>query len=161
MTPAEPKPRIVIAVTEFTPVHVLWRAAMRLLEDSPAELVALFVEEDRWHRVASLPFTREISRTGGVKDFTRRRAEQIHRDAIARMRDAIQTLAKEASIKPSFEVLPESDVAKIRDFVGDRRNVLVAPAFISSRPVYAIFSELDCRILLVEAAEEQAQTEEG
>ena len=83
---AESKRRIVIAVTETTPVQRLWGAAMRVLEDSPGELVTLFVAEDRWRRVASLPFTREISRTGRVADFTHNRAKQIQKDAVARTR---------------------------------------------------------------------------
>ena len=133
---------------------------MRQLEESPGELVALFVEEDRWHRAASLPFTREISRTGRVADFTRKRAEQIHRDAITRARTAILELAEEARLEPSFEVLPESDVARLREFFGSRGNVLIAPAFISTRPMYAVLTQLDCRILLVEAPEEEGRPEE-
>lgn len=157
---AKSKRRIVIAVTETTPVQRLWGAAMRVLEDSPGELVTLFVAEDRWRRVASLPFTREISRTGRVADFTHTRAEQIQKDAVARAQEAIRRLAEKASVEPSFEVLPETDVERLRAFLGSSGNVLVAPAFISSRPVYALISQLDCEILLVEVPEERNEPDD-
>lgn len=155
MTTASKHQRIFIAITETTPVRRFWREAMHVLEESPGELVTLFVEEDRWQRVASLPFTREISRTGRVADFTRKRAEQVQKDAIARVQGAIRRLAEQERVEPSFEVLPESDVERLRTFLGSSGNVLVAPAFISSRPVYTVLSQLDCRILLVEVPEEQ------
>ena len=50
---AESQRRIVIAVTETTPVQRLWGAAMRVLEDSPGELVTLFVED--LEALAALP----------------------------------------------------------------------------------------------------------
>lgn len=152
---AESQRRIVIAVTETTPVQRLWGAAMRVLEDSPGELVTLFVEEDHWRRVASLPFTREVSTTGRVADFTNTRADQIQKEAIDRIREAVRRLAKEARLEPSFEIMPESDVERLRKFLDNSGNVLVAPAFISSRPVYSVLSQLECRILLVEVPEDQ------
>jgi hypothetical protein len=153
---AESKRRIVIAVTETTPVQRLWGTAMRLLADSPAELVTLFVEEDRWRRVASLPFTQEVSRTGRIANFTRYRAEQIQKDAIARARKMIRRLAEKERVEPSFEVLPETDVDRLRMFLDSSGNVLVAPAFISSWPVYRVLAQFDCTILLVEVPERQA-----
>ena len=116
--------------------------------------MTLFVEEDRWRRVASLPFTREISRTGRVADFTHNRARQIQKEAVARTREVIRRLAEKESVEPSFEVLPETDVERLRTFLDSSGNVLVAPAFISSRPVYAVLSQLDCTIMLVEVPEE-------
>jgi hypothetical protein len=154
----ETKLRIVIAVTEASPVPPLWEAAMQLLGESPGELVALYVEEDHWHRVASLPFTREISRVGGEPaDFTRQRAEQLHKEAITKVRRLIRQLAEEADVSPDFTVMPESDAARILEMIGSAPNVLVAPSFITSRPIYAQLSRLDCRILLVEAGEEYPQ----
>ena len=153
MQRAETKRRIVITVTETTPVHRLWGAAMRVLQESPAELVTLFVEEDRWQRVASLPFTREFSMTGRVADFTHNRAEQLQKDAVARAQEAIRRLAEKERVEPSFEVLSEADVERLRAFLGGSSNVLVAPAFISSRPFYTVLSQLDCTILLVEVPE--------
>jgi hypothetical protein len=148
--------RVVIAVTETTPVGLLWETALRLLRESPAELAALYVQDDRWHRVASLPFTREILRSGGVAvDFTRQRAEQVRRERAARVREAIRKLAAEVNLEPVFEILDESDALRLREFIGSRENILVAPSFISTRPIYAMLSELNCRIELVEAREEE------
>ena len=156
MTKDEVKLRVVIAVTETTPVALLWETALRLLRESRAELAALYVRDDRWYRVASLPFTREIMRSGGVAvEFTRQRAEQVSRERAARVREAIRKLAAEAELEPVFEILDESDALRLREFIGNRENILVAPSFISTRPIYAMLSELNCRIELVEAKEEE------
>jgi len=149
------KLRVVIAVTETTPVARLWETALRLLREAPAELAALYVQDDRWHRVASLPFTREILRSGGVAvEFTQQRAEQVSRERAARVQDAIRKLADEANLKPVFETLNESDAERLRQFIGSHDNILVAPSFMSTRPIFAALTELNCRIELVEAEEE-------
>jgi nucleotide-binding universal stress UspA family protein len=156
VTKDDVKLRIVIAVTETAPVALLWEAALRLLRESRAELAALYVRDDRWHRVASLPFTREILRSGGVAvEFTRQRAEQVSRERAARVREAIRKLAAEAQLEPVFESLDESDTLRLREFIGSRENILVVPSFISTRPIFALLSELNCRIELVEAKEEE------
>ena len=155
MTRAEVKLRVVIAVTETTPVARLWETALRLLREAPAELAALYVQDDRWYRVASLPFTREILRSGGVAvEFTQQRAEQVSRERAARVQDAIRKLADEANLKPVFETLNESDAERLRQFIGSHDNILVAPSFMSTRPIFAVLTELNCRIELVEAEEE-------
>lgn len=157
MTATETRLRVVIAVTETSFVAPLWEAAMQLLRESPGELVTLFVEEDHWHRAASLPFTREIPRFGGASaDFTRQRAEQLHKEAIKRARQRVQQLADEADISPEFTVMPERDASRIREMVA-ASNVLVISSIISDRPIFAQLSQLDCRILIVEAAEEKSQ----
>ncbi len=156
MAKTELKLRVVIAVTETTPVARLWKAALKLLRESPADLVTLYVEDDRWHRVASLPFTREILRSGGIPvEFTRQRAEQVSRERATRVRERIQKLADEANVKPVFEILSESDAERLREFIGSHENILVAPSFISTRPIITMFSEMNCRIELVEAEEEE------
>ena len=155
MAKNEMRLRVVVAVTETTPIARLWEAALRLLRESPADLVALYMEDDRWHRVASLPFTREILRSGGVPvEFTRQRAEQVSRERAARVQELIQKLAAESDVKPAFEVLSESDAERLREFIGGHKSILVAPSFISTRPVYTILSEMNCRIELVEAKDE-------
>ena len=149
--------RVVIAVTESSPLSALWRAAMNLMGESPAELVALFVDDDRWRRAASLPFTREISRvSGAMADFTVQRAEQLNREAITRTRHRIEQLASKADLALAFEVLPETDQNRIKELVGAGQNVLIAPSFITTRPIYAHLTRLDCRILLVEGAQEDS-----
>ena len=156
MVKTEMKLRVVIAVTETSPVARLWEAALRLLRESPADLVALYVEDDRWHRVASLPFTREILRSGGIPvEFTRQRAEQISRERAAHVHELIQKLAAESKLEAAFEVLRETDTSRLRDFIGSRENILIAPSFMSTRPIYATLTEMNCRIELVEAAEEE------
>ena len=147
--------RVVIAVTESSPLSALWREAMILLHETPAELVALFVDDDRWRRAASLPFTREISRLGGaVADFTVQRAEQVNKEVITRTQRRIEKLASQADLTLKFEVMPESDQKRIEELVGSGQNVLIAPSFIKARPIYAHLTRLNCRIQLIEAIEE-------
>ena len=156
MTKTEVRLRVVMAVTETTPVARLWETALRLLQEAPAELATLYVQDDRWHRVASLPFTREILRSGGVAvEFTQQRAEQVGRERAARVQELVRKLAAESNLKPAFEVLSESDAERLREFIGSYENILVAPSFISTRPIFAMLSEMNCRIELVEAEEEE------
>ncbi len=156
MAKTEMRFRVVLAVTETTPVARLWETVLRLLRDTPAELTALYVEDDRWHRIASLPFTREILRSGGVAvEFTQQRAEQVGRERAARMQELVQKLAAESNLKAAFEILRESDAERLREFIGSRENIIVAPSFISTRPIFAMFSAMNCRIELVDAEEEE------
>lgn len=158
MSKSDARRRVVIAVTETSPLSELWREAMNLLSESPSELMALFMDDERWHRAASLPFTREISRVGGaVADFTAQRAEELNREAITRMQQRIEKLAEEAKLAFDFEVLPESDRKRIEELVGTAQNILIAPSFIKKRPIYAHLTRCDCRILLIESAEENRQ----
>jgi hypothetical protein len=145
-----------MAVTETTPVARLWETALQLLRETPAELAALYVQDDRWHRVASLPFTREILRSGGVVvDFTQQRAEEVSRERAARVQDLVRKLAAESKLEAAFEILSESDAERLREFIGGHENILVAPSFISTRPIFAMLSEMNCRIELVDAEEEE------
>jgi len=156
MTKSEMRLRVIIAVTETTPVARLWETALRLLRETPADLATLYLQDDRWYRVASLPFTREILRRGGIPvDFTQQRAEQVSRERAARVREAIGKLAAESKLEPVFESLSETDAARLREFIGSRENIFVAPSFISTRPIFSMLSEMNCRIELVEAEEEQ------
>lgn len=160
MKKSDDRIRVVIAVTESSPLPALWRAAMDLMSESPAELVACFVDDDRWRRAASLPFTREVSRvSGAMADFTVQRAEELNREAITRMRQRIEKLASQAELALAFEVLPESDQQRIEELVGTSRNVLIAPSFIRTRPIYTRLNRLDCRIVLIEGTEENQHNE--
>ena len=156
MAKTEVRLRVVIAVTETTPIARLWETALRLLRDTPAELAALYVQDDRWYRVASLPFTREVLRSGGVAvEFTKQRAEQVSRERAAHVQELVQKLAAEANLKAAFEILSESDAERLREFIGNHENILVAPSFISTRPIFTALSEMNCRIELVDAEEEE------
>jgi hypothetical protein len=152
--------RIAIAITESSPVTRLWRAALRYSSDSQVEFTALFVTDDRWHRAASLPFTREISRIGGTTaDFTTRRAKQVSDEAATRAQERMEDLASEAGLPLGFEILSESDQERVRDLVTGTRNVLIAPSFLSNRPILAQLEKFDCRIVLIEATEENGEHE--
>jgi hypothetical protein len=155
MEPADDRPRVVIAFTESSPLMALWQEAMKLLSESPAELMALFVDDDRWRRAASLPFTREISRVGGaVADFTVQRAEQVNKEAITRTQQRIEKLASQSDLRLEFEVLAVSDQKRIEELVSTSEDVLIAPSFMKTRPIYAHLSRCDCRLLLIEATED-------
>lgn len=148
--------RIVLAVTELTPVQGLWQEAIQRLRETRAELLALYVANDQWHRAATLPFTREISRaSGAIAEFTMQRAMQLHTEATSRAQRQIQALASEANTPLIFEVLFESDQARIRELVAGSQNILIAPSFITRRPLYAELQKLDCRIVLIEAEEQR------
>lgn len=142
--------RVVIAVTELAPVQQMWGEALQFLEQSRTELHALFVEDQRWHRAASLPFTREISRLSGMDtDFTLQRAIEVHEEAIDRAQKQLQQLAAESDHELAFEVLPESDRGRIRDLVADVQCVVIAPA-LADQPVFNELQKLSCRVLLIE-----------
>ena len=154
MTTSERKPRadlIVIAITELAPVQQIWRAALQFLEESSAELHALFVEDQRWHRAASLPFTQEISRVGGeYVDFTLQRAVEVHKEAIDRAQRQLQQLAAESRRELAFEVLPETDQNRIRDLVANGDCIVIAPAVLAEQPVFRELRELGCRLVVIE-----------
>lgn len=143
--------RVLIALTESSPVGDLWEAALAQQVDTGADLLALFLAEDHWHRAASLPFTREISRLSGVDvDFTLQRARQVQEESIERAKRLVGQLASDAKLSLAFEVLVESDRKKIRELVSGTRDILIAPSFITRRPFFAEFRKLDCRVQLVD-----------
>ena len=125
--------------------------AMQALEESDAEVVALFLHDERWHRAASLPFTREVSKTGSSTDFTRQRAEQVYSDTVARLRERVNELATGAGLKIRFETLPESEVSGTKRVVEGEENVLIAPADLTEHPVVAELKSLDLRIYFVDS----------
>lgn len=143
--------RILLALTATSRVEKLWEAALQMARASGAELTVLLLKDDTWHRAASLPFTREISRLGGIhSDFTLQRAEQLSNDAVARTRELAQTLANAAQLKCSFEVVVSSAEADIKALVTGRQSTVVAPSHITVLPFYASLMQLDCKLLLVE-----------
>jgi len=146
------KRRILLAVTETSSLPELWRAVTEHLGGARAELVTVFISDDRWRRAASLPFTREVSRvSGSSEDFTTRRAEQIDKDAIASTQRQITQLAAEAELQVAFEILSEHEAAQIHELVNVEEDVLIAPSFFKRRPIYSEITRLRCRILLVDS----------
>ncbi len=147
--------RVYIAITDTSPVSELWRAAEEHLSGAEADLVAVYVTDDRWRRAATLSFTREISRLGGqTVDFTPQRAEQVDRESVEPVRSRIKELAAASDTELAFEVLPEHDVSAIeRLFAVEGERVLIAPSYIASRPIYKEIVRFNCQIRLVEAVE--------
>ena len=151
MAKAKHTDRVLIAITEFSPVDVLWRAALRRIGDTQVELLALYFSEDHWQRAASLPFTREISRVSGARmEFTRQRAEQLHSEAIDRARELTRRLAAESNRTFGFEVLSSKDIDRLKHFVAGTGSILIASSPITRLPFFPLISSLDCRIELVE-----------
>lgn len=146
--------RILLAVTETSPLPALWRAVVEYLADTHVELITIYISDDRWHRAASLPFTQEISRIGrGNVDFTPERAEQVNRDIVDRMRGQLRRLTDEAELQFVFEVLSEHQAAQIHDLVNVEQDVLIAPSILKDWPIYTELTRLNCPILLVDTEE--------
>jgi hypothetical protein len=86
--------RILLLLTEQSPMQRLWQVVEQQLSDTHSEIVALFVNDERWRRAASLPFTREISRVSGThREFTAQRAAEIDRHIIGRVQSRLRELA--------------------------------------------------------------------
>ncbi len=158
MSKASDKRRVLLAITESSPLAELWRVVKEHAAVGHTELITVFVCDDRWHRAASLPFTREVSRVGGnSENFTPQRAQQIKEDTVGRKQRELQELASEAELNFEFEVVPEQDVARLGEWVSVEHDVLIASSLLKSRPVYAELTRLKCRILFVE--DEPAENE--
>lgn len=146
--------RIILAVTERSPLAALWRVAQEHLESPQDEVITFLVRDDRWRRAASLPFTREVSRVSGRhRNFTQWRAAQIDDEAAAHLARQLQHLAEEAERQVAFEVLHEREVADILEQHSVTADVLIASGELKRRPVYAKLVELRCRLLFVDSEE--------
>ena len=147
----EQRPRVVVAVTETAPIDALWRVTTQWLTTPDVELVSLYVADDRWQRAASLPFTREFSRTGGpAAVFTLHRAQQVHDAAVNRVRERMQQLAADAKRPLVFEIVADEDEYRLQEILGRGTMVIIAPSMIAREPVFMRMSESDVRIELVE-----------
>lgn len=143
--------RVVIALTESSPVAELWDAAMQAISSSQAELIAVYLHDERWQRAASLPFTREVSTAGGTAaDFTLQRAEQLLADSVSRLKTRIDQLAKRTGVPVAFQVMAESDQAQVRTILGAGTSIVVGPSILSEHPVFIELRRLDLRLLLIE-----------
>ena len=148
------KRRVLIAITDTAPLPDIWRATVAHLAGSSAQLVALIVTDDRWHRAASLSFTREISRLGGLSaDFTPRRAQQVDRESVTQLQQQVRKLAADADLPLVLETLSEHDSARIEKLVGAERSVLIASSTITTKPIYAELTRLNCSVQLVDTRE--------
>lgn len=151
--------RALLVVTETTPVDKLWRVLLEDLADAQAEVVAVFVSDDRWSRAASLPFTREISRlSGGSERFTTRRAEQVVGDMVERVRRHILQLAEDRQMQLVFEILHVQEPNRIREFVRIEHDLLVAPSMLQHWPDFAELARRERRVLFVDEEEPACPT---
>lgn len=147
---SEERVRILVAVTEATPVQALWRA-VQSRRSGACDVIALVVADDRWQRAASLPFTREIPRLGGAgANFTRQRADELRREAVSRLRQRMAALAAGTDVVLAFEELSEGDAGRLEELAADERSILIASALITREPIYARIARLKCRVELVE-----------
>ena len=143
--------RVIVALTETAPIDALWRVTSRWLTTPDIGLVTLYVADDRWQRAASLPFTREVPRTGGPPTaFTMQRAQQVHDAAVKRNQARMQQLAADVKLPLIFEIFADPDKNRLREIVGQRASVIIAPSLIAREPLFAILSQFDCRIELVD-----------
>lgn len=143
--------RILLAVTETSPLARLWPVVAEHFVDTRGELITIFISDNRWHRAASLPFTREISRIGRTNvKFTPSRAEQIDKDVVDRTRLQLQRLAEEAKLQFVFEVLRDHQTSQLHELVSVEHDILIIPSHLRDWPVYAEFARLNCQVLLVD-----------
>ena len=151
--------RVLLLVTETSAVEKLWRTLVDQVADAQAEIVAVFVSDDRWHRAASLPFTREYSRLrGGSEVFTRHRAEQIIGAMFARAQERISQLAAEQQLQLVFERLPVGEPHRIREFVRVEHDILIVPSTLRSRPEFAELAQPEWQVILVDDEEPECPT---
>lgn len=152
--------QVVIALTETSPVAELWEAALRARSDPGEELTVIFLHDERWHRAASLPFTREVPLAGGAdRDFTVQRAEQLLNETAASLRKTIEQLASRAGLSVAFEVVSEQDEAQAQALLAEEISVVVGPSTLAGHPVLVELRRSDRRLVLIEPGDREASSE--
>ncbi len=154
MNSLEDKRRILLLLTEQSPLQQLWQVVEQHLAGTNSEVVALFINDERWHRAASLPFTREFSRLSGThRDFTAQRAAELNQEGIRQVEARLRELATSAESQPTFEVLTEREANRIGSYVRVEMDLLVAPADLRNREAFGGLALLSCQILFVDSEE--------
>ena len=154
MNRQEDKRRILLLLTEQSPLQRLWQVVEEHLAGAHNEVVALFISDERWHRAASLPFTREFSRLSGThRNFTAQRATELDQDIIGQIQASLRELTTKAELEPTFELLAEREIGRIGNYVIVKRDLLVAPAALKNREVFGELTRLSCQTLFVESEE--------
>lgn len=160
MTTDSDRRRIVIALTETSPVPRLWHAAMALRAESPADLLTLFLQDERWLRAASLPFTREFPRSGGrPTEFTHERAREVSQETARQAKRLIEQLADKAKTQVMFETVLQPDRGRLIELIGEYQSILIAHDAITALPIYLHFVELGCHIELIGSSAENDDEE--
>lgn len=147
--------RVMLAVTETSPLEKLWQSLVEQVAGARAEVVTVFVSDDTWYRVASLPFTVEISRVSGTRmAFTRQRAEQLGEDAAGRVRQRLEQLAAGTDLHLIFEMLSSTESAQLRRLAEFERDLLIAPSALEGLPVLAALAHGHRQVVLVEVGDQ-------
>ena len=109
----------------YEPLEKLWQSLIENLAGANAEVVTVFVSDDTWRRVASLPFAIEISRISGTQvAFTQRRAAQLGEDAAGRVRHRLEQLAASTGLHLVFEVVTTTEAVGVRRLVDVERDLV-------------------------------------
>ena len=152
--------RVVIALTETSPVAELWDAALHARSDAADELVVVFLHDERWHRAASLPFTREVPMAGGAdRDFTLQRAEQLLNESATNLRKTFEKLASRAGLSVVFQTLSEQDPEQAQSLLAGEISVVVGPSALAEHPVLVELRRLDRRLVLIEPSRPKVSEE--
>lgn len=160
MSRSERARRVVIALTETSPVAELWDAALQARSDAADELVVVFIHDERWHRAASLPFTREVPLAGGAdRDFTLQRAEQLLNEAASNLRKTFEQLASRAGLSVAFQTLSEQDQEQAQSLLTGEISVVVGPSTLAEHPMLVELRRLDRRLVLIEPGRPKAADE--
>lgn len=147
--------KVFLAVTERSALPELWKAVEEELHDACVELVTLFVNDARWHRAASLPFTQEVSRIGGSRRaFTPQRAAQVESQILGWIWRQVRELAEGTELKITFEILTEHEAGWLRNVTSTEEDIFIVPASLRTGPLHPELSRLTCRVLFVDAGEE-------
>lgn len=143
--------RVLLAVTETSPVERLWQSLVDQVADARAEVVTIIVSDDSWRRAASLPFTREFSRISGMPAaFNHHRAEQVRADAAGRARQRLEHLAEDSQVEIRFEILSEEEDARVGTVVKVECDILIAPSALEGKPLFARLARRHRKVVLVE-----------
>lgn len=145
--------RIVVVLTGSAPIRALWETAVGSAEGGDAEIIALYIDDEQWQRAASLPFTREISRTSGkAAEFTRLRAEQLARESVEGVRRQLAELASLSRRVFEFEVLSGSGSNRVQQILREERCILVAHSPVAELELFAEFRARNPRIVLIDGS---------
>ena len=147
--------RVLLAITETSPLERLWQSLTEHVASAEAEVVAVMMTDDRWRRAASLPFTREISRFSGTQAaFTEDRALKVGLHAAQRAQQRLEQLAAAAKLQLVFQVLADDEDLEFRSLVSVECDVLIAPSALERKPVFAELARLHRQVVLVEVDDE-------
>lgn len=147
--------RVLLAITETSPLERLWQSLTEHVASAEAEVVVVMMTDDRWRRAASLPFTREISRfSGNQAAFTEDRAQKVGQHAAQRAQKQLQQLAAAAKLRLVFQVLTDDEEVQVRSLVSVACDVLIAPSALGRKPLFAELMRQHREVVLVEVDDE-------